>query len=298
MEIRQLEILCRVVETESFSKAAKALGLSQPTASEHIKTLENEMGTRLFDRLGRRVEPTKAGLILYGHAQNIIRIRNEAKEAVQEYLGIISGHLEIGASTIPGGYLLPRILGAFKISHPKTSVTIDILDSRKVIEGVLEGSIQLGITGMEIPNPQLLYRVFTKDELVFAVPPDHPFARRKRIRAEELKEAKMIVREDGSGTRLVAETRLRELGFEMHPDQIAAVLGNSQAVRCALKGGVGVSIISRLAVEEDFEHSTLFQVEIEGFSCTRDFYTVVHKARTLTPLARTFLEFIQKGGAP
>ncbi len=292
MEIRQLEILSRVAETGSFSRAAKAMGLSQPTASEHIKTLEKELGTRLFDRLGRRVEPTKAGLLLLEYARKILRARDDARLAMEDYLGVICGHLIIGASTIPGGYMLPRLLGQFKVIHPETSVTIDIIDSRKVVEGVLGGSVQLGVTGAKIPNDQLVYQFFATDELVLAVPPDHPLARRKKIQAKALQGVKMIVREDGSGTRLVSEARLRELGFEIGPDQVAAVLGNSQAVRCALKGGVGVSIISRMAVEEDFESGALCPVEIRGFACTRDFYSVVHKARSLSPLGRTFLEFI------
>ncbi len=295
MEIRQLEILSHVVESESFSRAAKAMGISQPTASEHIKTLEKELGTKLFDRLGRRVEPTKAGLLLFKYARKILQARDDARSAMEDYLGIVSGHLLIGASTIPGGYLLPRLLGQFKVIHPETSVTIDILDSRKVVDGVLDGSLQMGVTGAKISNNQLVYRFFATDELVLAVPPDHPLARRKKIQAKALRGVKMIVREDGSGTRSVSEARLRELRFEIDSNQVAAVLGNSQAVRCALKGGAGVSIISRMAVEEDFESGTLCSVEIQGFACTRDFYSVVHKARNLSPLGRTFLAFIHGG---
>lgn len=295
MEIRQLEVMSHLVKTESFTLAAKAMGLSQPTASEHIKTLEKELGAKLFDRLGRRVQPTKAGLLLFEYAKKILQARDDARMAMEDYLGIISGHLDIGASTIPGGYLLPRLLGRFKVTHPDTSVTINILDSRKVIEGVLDGSIQLGFAGAEISNNQLLCKLFATDELVLAVPPDHPLARRKKIQAKALQGVKMIVREDGSGTRSVSEARLGELGFEISSAQVAAVLGDSQAVRCALKGGVGVSIISRLAVEEDFESGALCPVEIQGFNCTRDFYSVFHKARSQTPLARSFLEFIHSG---
>ena len=292
MEIRQMEILCKVIETESFSRAAKQLGLSQPTASEHIKTLEEELGTRLFDRLGRRVQPTKAGEILHQYAKKMLDAREGARAAIEDYLGIISGQLEIGASTIPGGYLLPRLLGEFKMMHPETSVTINIYDSRKVIEGVQEGIVQIGITGAKLSGNQLVYKLFAEDELVLAVPPGHPFAGRKKIHARDLKGVKMIMREEGSGTRLVAEIRLHELGFDVEAGQVAAVLGNSQAVRNALKSGAGVSIISELAVQEDFESGGLRRVEIEGFTCTREFYSVIHKARTLTPLARAFLEFI------
>jgi DNA-binding transcriptional LysR family regulator len=291
MDIRQLEVFCQVIKSGSFSRAAKALGLSQPTASEHIKILEDELGTRLFDRLGRRVQPTRAGLLLQTHAQRILQEREKAKAAVEEFLGIVRGQLSLGASTIPGGFLLPRLLGGFKTRYPDTTVNIRVLDSGRVAGGVLEGEFQIGFTGARHPGGQLIYRPFARDELLLAVPPDHPLAAKRRIRAEELGGVKLIVREEGSGTRSVAEGRLRELGFEMKPDQVAAVLGNPQAVRTALKAGVGVAIVSRFAVEEDLAGGGLREVEIQGFECAREFFSVVHKARALSPLARSFLEF-------
>ena len=150
--------------------------------------------------------------------------------------------------------------------------------------------------GAKISNNQLVYQLFATDELVLATPPDHPLVHPKIIQVKALQGVRMIVREDVSGIRLVSEARLRELGFEIEPRQVAAVLGNSQAVRCALQGGVGVSIISRRAVEEDFESGALCPVEIEGFACTRDFYSVIHKARNLSPLGRIFLEFFHGAG--
>jgi len=291
MDIRQLEVFCQVMKSGSFSRAAKALGLSQPTASEHIKTLEKELGARLFDRLGRRVQPTRAGALLQAHAQRILQERERAKAAIEDFLGIVKGHLSLGASTIPGGFLLPGLLGGFKKRYPETTVSIRILDSGRVAGGVIEGEFQIGFTGARHPNAQLVYRLFARDELLLAVPPDHPLAGKRRIRAGDLAGEKLIVREEGSGTRSVAEERLRELGFEMRPGQVAAVLGNPQAVRTALKAGVGVAIVSRFAVAEDLAGGALREVEIQGFECIREFYSVVHKARSLSPLARGFLDY-------
>ncbi len=294
MEIRHLEVFCQIVEKKSFSRAARALGLAQPTASGHIRALEEELGVRLFDRLGREVQPTRAGLLLLDYAKRILHTREEACRAIEDYLGIVQGHLDIGASTIPGGYLLPGLLGGFRRLHPDTSVSVQILDSRKVIDGVIEGDFPLGVTGARIQNDQLEFRFFASDDLVLAVPPDHPLAGRGRIRADELNGVEMIVREEGSGTRSVAEERLRDLGFDLDSRVVAAELGDAQGVRSAIRAGLGVSIVSRLSVEEDLGRGTLRAVEIEGFSCTREFYTVIHKARNMSPLCRTFLEFIQK----
>jgi len=289
-----MEILCKVIESESFSSAAKAMKLSQPTISERIKMLESELGTPLLERLGRTVQPTRAGKILHKFAKKMLDARKDGKAAIEAYLGVISGQLDIGASTIPGGYLLPHLLGKFKLLHSETSIIINIQDTRKVIDGVLGGSIELGFTGAKISEGQLIYRFFAEDELVLAVPIGHTLAKKKKIEARELKGVKMIVREEGSGTRLVAEERLHDIGFDMNADQVAAVLGNSQGIRTALKAGVGVSITSRLSVEEDFSAGVLCPVEIEGFSCTREFYSIVHKARTLTPLGEAFLDFIHQ----
>jgi len=294
--MRQLEAFCRVVETGSFSRAAKALGLSQPTASEHVKSLEAELETRLFDRLGRRVQPTRAGLLLHGYARKILATRDEARLAVEEYLGIVRGHLSLGASTIPGGYLLPCYLGRFKKDYPDTTIHLEILDSQRVIDGVLNGDFQVGVVGARRPDGHLESRFFAADELVLAVSPRHPLARRRSVRAAELAGVEMIVREEGSGTRSVAEARLRELGFEARPEQVAAVLGDAQAVRSAIKADVGVAIVSRVAVEEDFASGALRAVEIQGFDCQREFYSVVHKARSLTPLAARFLRFLHEEG--
>ena len=297
MNIRHLDIFCRIIETGSFSRTAKALGLAQPTVSGHIKTLEDELGVRLFDRLGRVVEPTKAGLVLMDYAKRMIQTRDEAKLAIEEYLGIIRGQLIVGASTIPGGYLLPICVAKFNRDHTDVAISIEILDSRKVIEGVIEGDFQMGVAGARISHKHLKYKKFTADELILVTAPEGALARRKKVRAGELKKVPMIVREEGSGTRLAAEERLREIGFNPASANVSAVLGDAQAIRSALKAGVGVSIVSRFSVEEDMERGTLREVAIEGFSCIREFYSVVNKSRSMTPLCRSFLQFIHEGDA-
>lgn len=292
MDFRQLEVFSQVAELESFSRAAKALGLTQPTASEHIRTLEEEIGAKLFDRLGRSVKLTQAGAVLLPHALQLLQARREATGAVEDFLGIVRGRLDVGASTIPGGYLLPRLLGKFKKSYPESTIRIECQDSRRVVEGVLEGRFEVGVTGARISNDQLVYRLFAKDDLVLTVHPEHPLAGHKTIRAAQLREVKMIVREEGSGTRSETEARLSKLGVRIQSHQIAAVLGDAQAVRAAVRAGVGAAIVSRVSVEEDFASGALLEVEIKGFTCSREFFTVVHKARSLSPLAREFLAYL------
>jgi len=147
MDLWRLQIFSRVVELRSFSRAAKAVYLSQPTVSSHIKDLENHFECKLVDRLGREVIPTKAGSLLYSYATKIIALKQEAENALAEFQGKIKGRLTIGGSTIPAGYILPPLLGRFKDDYPEVVVTLVQSDTERIIRDTLEGNVELGIVG-------------------------------------------------------------------------------------------------------------------------------------------------------
>ncbi len=292
MDIRQLEIFCKVADLKSFSKAARAVYLSQPTASGHIQSLEAFLGVKLFDRLGREVSMTKAGRVLYDYAKRILEVRAEAMGAIEEYLGVIGGSLLVGASTIPGGYLLPGVVGQFRGNHPEALISVAIRDTQQVAEGVLNGDFELGVIGAKLYEGRLEYGNFTEDELILAVPPSHPWAGRRRIEPKQLLEGSFIRRELGSGTRTVTEGKLREVGVEADQLKVVAEMGGTESVRNALRAGLGAAIISRVAVEEDLRSGSLVEVAIEGVELRRDFHVVSHKGRSFTPLCKAFREFL------
>ncbi|MGH7478769.1 MAG: LysR substrate-binding domain-containing protein, partial [Candidatus Methylomirabilales bacterium] len=176
MDIRALEVFCKIVELKSFSRAAEAVYLTQPTVSGHIKALEEFVGVKLLDRLGREVLPTKVGELLYGYAKQILALRNQAIQALEEYKGSLKGHLVIGGSTIPGEYVLPALLATFKARYPEISLTLKIADSREIVRGVLEGTVELGAVGAKFDDGQLIYLKLLEDELVLALPPGHAWA--------------------------------------------------------------------------------------------------------------------------
>jgi len=298
MDIRALEVFCRIVELKSFSKAAEAVYLTQPTVSGHIKVLEEFVGVKLLDRLGREVLPTKAGELLYGYAKQILALRNQAIQALEEYKGSLKGHLVIGGSTIPGEYVLPALLATFKARYPEISITLKIADSREIVRGVLEGTVELGAVGAKFDDGQLIYLKLLEDELVLALPPGHAWASKPVVALEELVEQPMILREVGSGSRKVFEEALHAARLNSSALAVVAELGSTEAVRQAVKSGAGISVISLRAIQEDLERGALRTVPLEGIRLTRDFYLVYHKNRSRSPLCETFATFLLESVVP
>jgi DNA-binding transcriptional LysR family regulator len=292
MDLRRLEVFCKVYELSSFSRAAEASALSQPTVSEHIRYLEDHLEVRLFDRLGREVIPTRAGEILYDYAKRMLRLRREAERSLELYRGKVSGDLELGGSTIPGQYILPKLIGQFKSKFADIRIKLVIADTMDVTNSVLEGSLELGVVGAKVSKTKLHFDRLFADELVLTVPANHPWASLPSVSLEQLSEAPFIMREHGSGTKMVMTELLEEAGFDPKSLNIMAEMGSTDAIRQAVKAHVGVSILSYRAIAEDLRFKQLCHVPIQGLTFTRHFYLVTHKIRSRSPLAQAFVDFL------
>ena len=293
MDIHRLEVFCKVVELKSFTKAAEAVFLSQPTVSEHLRSLEEMLEERLVDRLGREALPTQAGQILYKYAKKIIRLRLETMQAMASYRGEMAGHLCLGASTIPGAYILPQRIGGFKKLHPAIQITLSIGNSRTVADGVLAGDTEFGVVGARWSDPALNWLEILDDELVLAVYPSHPFAKEKAVEPARLLNEPMIIRERDSGTRRVV-TQLLEKHLDQSRLQIVAEMGSTEAVRQGVKAEVGIAILSRRAVAEDIDRGSLVAVPLSNLRLSRPFYLITRKNRQPSPICSTFLDFLQQ----
>ena len=292
-DLRQLEIFRKVVELESFSKAAEEVFLAQASVSERIATLENMLGLKLLDRLGRRVVPTKAGELLYKHALNLLEMKRLACAEMDDFLGIKRGEVRIGGSTIPGEYILPRVLGLFGRKNSQITVTLVIADSAEIENRVLEGQLELGVIGRKTTQRSLATNPLWQDELVIAVPPGHRWAKREEVSLEELTNEPFILRESGSGTLKTLDDYLRAAGLEgIGSLRIVARLGTSTAVKEGIKAGLGVSILSSLAMNTEFETGLLKQLKVKGLRMTRSFYMIRDKRRTPSPLCNAFIDFL------
>lgn len=291
MDLKLLEIFCCVCEEGSFSRAAERLGLSQPTVSEHIKTLENYFGTSLFDRLGRRIHPTGAGEMLYSRGRTIIDLKQSVVEAMHHYLDRLEGELRIGASNIPGEYLLPRVIGRFHESYPRIRVQVMIGDSEQIVDGVTDGRYEIGFVGARPDQPGLELKPFASDRLVLAVPASAPWDGNETVSVTELAGMPLLVREAGSGTREELERWLHGRGYALAGFNVVAELGSTAAIKEAIKAGAGASIISDLAIAGEVAAGAIRVVRVKEMgTMERKFYRVVDPRRAASPAREIFLE--------
>jgi len=292
MDVKQLEIFSLIVELKSFSKAADAVFLTQPTVSGHMQSLEEEVGQRLLDRLGREVVPTGAGRVLYEYAKRLVALRDEARQALDQLVGRMKGEIVVGGSTIPGEYLLPAIIGRFREKYPEVTVVLKIGDTADIVNRVVVGECEIGIVGSRVEDNRLEYSEFVKDELVIIAASGYPLGKKGGITAKELASIPFVMRERGSGSRMTIEKGLLDMGVDPAGINVVAEMGSTEAVKQAVKAGLGVSIVSSVAVAEDIGHKSLKTVPFKGYQFLRSFYVVNHRSRTLSPIGHVFLEFL------
>jgi DNA-binding transcriptional LysR family regulator len=261
--------------------------------SEHIRTLEDELGVRLLDRLGRGAAVTRAGQLLLSYAQRMLALSREARQAMDSFQGRMSGELLVGASTIPGEYVLPAMIGRFKEKYPDISIILRIGDSQAVIDWVAEGRAELGMVGARLSQRGVDYKELMPDEMVVAVPAAHAWQGRRQITLEELRGEPLLIRERGSGTRAALETALSDAGMDLGAFRIVGEMGSTQAIKQAVKAGVGVSVVSRRAVEEEWKSGLCWCLRIKDLKVTRSFYLATHRERSRSPLAEAFRVFVE-----
>jgi DNA-binding transcriptional LysR family regulator len=295
MDLRQLEIFAKVAEMGSFSRAAEALHLTQPTVSEHIRALEDELGVRLLDRLGRGTATTRAGQLLLSYASRILALAREARQALEGYQGRIRGELVVGGSTIPGEYLLPAVIGRFREKFPDVSTTLVIGDSQTVVDWVVDGRVELGVVGARLPQRGLEFQDLSPDEEVVVIPAGHPWQGRAQVTLEELVREPLLIRERGSGTRAAFESALERAGVDLGTLRIAGEMGSNQAIKQAVKAGMGITVLSRIAVEEESRQGVLAFLRVQDLAVTRGFYVVTHRERSRSPVAEAFRRVLGGG---
>jgi DNA-binding transcriptional LysR family regulator len=297
VDLRQLEIFVKVAELGSFSKAAETLFLTQPTVSEHIRTLEDELGVRLLDRLGRGAAVTRGGALLLTYAQRLLALSREARQAMESFQGRMSGDLLVGASTIPGEYILPALIGRFKEKFPDIAITLLIGDSQAVTEWVAEGRAEVGVVGARSGHRSIEFRELLPDDIALIVSATHPWRGRKQVTIEELRAEPLLLRERGSGTRAALEAALTQAGTDIAALRVVGEMGSTQAIKQAVKAGVGVSLVSRRAVEEECRVGSLWSLRVKDLKITRAFYLATHRERSRSPLAEAFRAFVEAEAA-
>jgi DNA-binding transcriptional LysR family regulator len=275
MNISQLRAFVEVVERGSFSAAAKALAVSQPAVTMQIQGLEADLGATLLERRYRKVDLTDAGRALLPTARDVIAKLDVVRAEIGRLSDTVGGHLELAVSTTPGQYILPRLLGSFLREYPDVTVSLRVYDTAGVVERVESGEAHFGMTGARIPRTKVAYEEMGADRLLMICPPDSPLASRAGVALAEIAEYPFIVRESGSGTRMVFEAALRGGGIDPGDLHVIMELGTSEAIVTAVEGGMGVGVVSHWMADKALALGTVGQIDTPDFPVERPFFAVL-----------------------
>lgn len=292
MNLKQLEAFVKIADTGSFSQAAKELYLTQPTISAHISSLEKELNSRLFVRNTKEVHLSENGSVLYNYAKQMLVLQKRIEDTFALNEEKEQQCITIAASTIPAQYILPEILVAFNEKYPEQQFKVVETDSAKVVEQVMNHTADVGFTGTALDKKVCKHIPFYQDELVVIAPNTEKYKsiQQTQEHAGWIIAEKLIMREEGSGTRKEAEKLLKKIGVNTSRLNIIATMENPEAIKRAVASGMGISVISKLAAEEEMQKGSLLVLPITADGTKRDIHVVYD--RNLQP-SRTTMRFIK-----
>ena len=286
MNLKQLEVFLAVVDNGSFSKAAQAVHVTQSTVSQHIAALEEELGGKLLDRTVKGILPTEGGKVLLRHARKIVAETREIPVAMKRLAGLEDAVLTIGASNIPGNYMIPEAMPFFLSRYPGVAISVIQDDSRETVERVKQERVEIGVVGTRYEDREVLFTPLGKDILVLAAERKTGRARGRSISLDELTRKPYISREPGSGTQKTVQDALTRAGAGRL--NVRVCLGSNEAVKQAVIHGIGVSFISETAIRREIARRELVAVSVEGLEISRSFHIVSRIRRELSPQAGAF----------
>ena len=292
MTLKQLEVFLAIAETRSFSKGAEESCITQSTASQHIQTLEEELGIRLFDRGRGGALLTEAGKLFLERAK---RIRNECEaslSAIRRFRGMEDVVLRVGASNIPGTQLIPAVLGRFLEQCPKVRLEVLQGDSGAVVRQLVAEEIELGFIGGHSDDDRVECEPMGEDSIVCVASPDLVTSGKYSLSQAELCKVPLVVREQGSGTQQAVYEALAGTWIGKEALRIVAELGSDEAVKRAVLNGTGFAFISAMSVAEEIASGRLVSIRIPGVNITRSFYAARRAGRDLSPAAGAFRDIM------
>jgi LysR family transcriptional regulator, low CO2-responsive transcriptional regulator len=301
LDLQKLQIFCEVARHKSFTRAAEALYLTQPTVSQQVQALERQLGAQLFERLAKEVYLTEAGRTLYAKAIHLLSLANEAEQAVREAAGISAGKLDLGVGVTLATYVLPELLRRFKMTYNVTNngtVKFDITlgNTETLAQKLLKNEIDLALVGSPMDSHALLEtHSFLEDKLVLIVSPSDPWALegRSNVNLSELGGRVLLVRERGSALQAFVEQMLDQT--HTHLDNFL-VMANLEAIKRSVEIGLGAAIVPALSVHREVDAGKLYLLNIEGAQVGRTFIYAHHKDKELTRSAKGFLELVKTYG--
>jgi DNA-binding transcriptional LysR family regulator len=290
MADRRLQVFYTVAKQLSFTKAAELLFMTQPAVTFQVKQLEEHFNTRLFERSHGKISLTPAGQLVFNYAERILNLSSEMETRMHEMTGGIAGPLSIGASTTIAEFMIPRILGEFKSTHPQVQPRLVVGNSEMIENLVADHMLDLGLIESPPHLPQLKNELLCEDELVMICAPQHPLARLENVTPKQLAELPYVSREPGSGTREFADQFFAKHGLAPEEMNIVMELGSPEAVKGVVETGLGFGVLSRATVEKEIKLKTLVAVPFRP-RLTRIMSMVLPKEKFRSRLLTTFVDF-------
>jgi len=287
--MRQLRLVSAVAEEGTFSGAARRLHLTQPTLSVQARQLTDYVGEPVFEQVGRRIELTDVGREVLATATEVERAMQQLTQRLAERRGVTRGSLRVVA-TSTSEYFLPRLLGEFGQRYPQVEISLEVLNRASVVSRLADNAADLYVMARPPGDDALLTESFCRNPLVLVAPPEHPWATRSSVPFEEVVSAPLILREQGSGTRAWLTQYFAEVGGS---PQVRMTLGSNEAIKQAVRGGIGLAVLSLHGVLMELDAGQLAPVRAERFPLVTDWYLVTRRMRPLPPAARAFREFLR-----
>ena len=288
MNLKQLEVFLAVAESGSFSRGAEATFITQSTVSQHISALEQELGIRLLDRTAKGAMPTEGGKILLMHARRIITEMRGIPPAINRFKGLEDVSLTVGASNIPGDYMIPEALPNLLKRFPRLAITVLQGDSRDVLEKIVREKVEIGVVGSRFADDAFTFAPLGRDRIILVAGQGHPWYGRVSITHKDLRGEPIISREQGSGTGKTVREALSAIGIDPESLNVRVNLGSNEGVKQAVTQGVGISFLSELSVRRELGRGELAELQIPGLEISRQFYLARRAGREPSPAANAF----------
>ncbi|GAB6174836.1 LysR family transcriptional regulator [Paradesulfitobacterium aromaticivorans] len=288
-----MRLFVQVVEEQSFTTVARKLGVSQPAISNQMRVLEDKVGSKLVVRRGKGLMLTPQGECVFVHAKRLLEEWDDLRRELDALAGEISGRVHIGASHIPGEYLLPLKLAHFQKEFPKVCFKITVSDSLEISEKLMLQELDFAIVGSVYDTDKLSSEFWLRDELKLVLSSGHPLAGMETVRIENLKSYPMIIREHGSGHRRALETALENQGMRLDDLLVSLEAGSTEAVKNAIRSGFGYSFLSQFALEP-YGKEGLKVSEVEELTIERGFYLLTLRHKKLTSAAAACYRYLRQ----
>lgn len=292
MDIYQLQVFSSVYRHRSFSKASEEMNLTQPSISMHVKRLEEELGIKLFDRMGRQSIPTKDADLLYTQSEELITKLKSIKNSFGKKADEAEGLLSIGTSTVPGTYMIPFVAADFCRRHPKVFFQLIVKGTKDIYAMIERGDLHVGLVEEKKEKEGIISLNTLSDEMVLVAAPG--FIKKKSITPFGLLRVPLLMREEDSEARKSMEKYHLLHRISIKGLNVVAILGSTDSLKEAVKNGLGAAMMSRFAVKDDIKAGILEEISIKGVKMKRSLYLIANTHRTLPPLYQTFASFLRE----